>query len=393
MVSTRALTLCALAMLSCGGRSGLLGLEESNSGGASAVNGGTNAVSSGGATGGSASTSGGATAASGAAMGGALTVGGANSSGGESPLGVWVTLNHAEPPVPSENAFDFVGFRTAFTDVWSDDSRRALVATSTPGYKAPSSGGLLRFEGGTMAAFSVETGRLYSPPRLAGLSLSDLWLTKDYAGLVHSDGTTTTFHAQPQARLIWENAANDVWACSVFPSAEAPVGYQLSHWDGSVWTQMPLPEVAGFVPRGLWGRSASDMYVVGTSGTLLHWNGATFEARTCIAGQAWNAVWGEPDAIWMVGDFGAVARWQGDSCARLPTRSLLRGGFAFSDIWGSGPDNVWIVGAQGSILHWNGSALEVEPSHVKDDLNAVWGNPSGVVWVVGNNETVIRRAF
>jgi hypothetical protein len=375
----------------------LLGLAESNSGGVPAADGGTTAASgtgNGGATAASGTGNGGATAASGTANGGAPPFsGGAGSSDGGSPVGPWVTLNHQDPPAPHDNPFDFVGFRTAFTDVWSDDSSRALIATVTPGYRAPSSAGVQRFGDGAMLSFAIGPEHLYKPPRLAGLSLSDLWLAEDCFGLEHSDGTTWTLHAQPEAQLVWENAANDVWACSSFTSTEKLTSYQLSHWDGSVWRQIVLPTLDGFVPRGLWGRSASDTFVAGTAGTLLHWNGTSIEVRACPGVSAWNAVWGEADAIWTAGDGGALARWQGYNCTLLPTEDLLGGVRVLSDIWGSGPDNLWIVGQGGSILRWHDSALELEPSGLNEDLNAVWGHASGVVWVVGNNETLLRRTF
>jgi len=393
------LTFGALALLSCGGRSGLLGLEESSNGGVPAsANRGTTAASGSANVGGTTAVSGssnGGTTAAGASNGGA-PLGGAGSSGGDSPIGQWVTLHHREPPAPApgQNPFDYLGSNAVFADVWSDDPSRALVATLTPGYKAPSSGGVLRYEGGTMLPFAIGAEEhLYNPPRLVGLSLSDLWLAEDYLGLEHSDGSTWTHHTQPEAQLIWENAANDVWACSAVSSTESGTAHQLSHWDGSVWTKMALPNLDGFAPRGLWGRSASDMYVSGTQGTLMHWNGTTFEARVCSAGVTWSAVWGEAEAIWTVGDGGAVARWQGDSCLLLPTRDSLPGGLALRDLWGTGPDSLWIVGSGGSILHWNGSALELESSGVTADLTAVWGNASGVVWVVGSNETLLRRTF
>jgi hypothetical protein len=394
---SRALSVGALALLSCGGRSGLLGLAESNSGGAPpALDGGMIAVG-GTADGGMMAASGAVSGGASMTMGGALmALGGAGSSDrGGSTVGRWVTLNHQDPPAPavSKNMFDYLGSSTAFTDVWSDDPSRALIATLTPGYKAPSSGGMRSFQEGALLPFHIGPEHLYTPPRLAGLSLSDLWLAENYFGLEHSDGSTWTVHAQPPAQLIWENSANDVWVCSSFTSTENVLGYQLSHWDGRVWTQIALPSLEGFAPRGLWGRSASDMYVSGTNSTLLHWNGAMIEVRACSTGVAWNAVWGESDALWTAGDLGAVARWQGDSCSSLRTRDLLNGGRAFSDIWGSGPDNLWIVGSGGAILHWNGSALQVEESGVADDLNAVWGTASGAVWVVGNNETLLRRAF
>lgn len=394
--------LSAFALLSCGGRSGLHDFAESNGGAAPTLaDGGTTSTNDGNPTAIGDSPSGAGVGGSGgnpsnagaSSRGGTGGRAGADSIGDSPAIGPWSTLSHEDPPAPHENAFDFAGFSTTFTDVWSDDPSRALIAATTPGYKAPPSAAIMRYENGAMRAFNAGTEHLYQPPRFSGLSLSDLWLAEDYNGLEHSDGNAWTSHAQPQAQLVWENAANDVWACSSMSSTNTQKSYQLSRWNGSSWTQFQLPTLEGFAPTALWSRSPSDTFVAGTLGTLLHWNGTTFEVHSCPGVGTWSAVWGAHDAIWTVGDGGAIARWQGDTCTLLPTQELLGGVRALSDIWGSGADNLWIVGERGSILRWRGATLELEPAGVAEDLYAVWGNPSGVVWAVGANQTLLRRVY
>lgn len=383
-----------LSLVSCGGRSGLLEFEQSDNGGARAVAGEAASVAGTDATGGAMVTSGGSTASAGTSSTfGGTSPGGSTASGGASAVGPWATLSHQPPPVPHDNPFDYVGSATSFTDVWSDDPNRALIATVTPGYKAPSSASVVRFEGGAMLSFDGGASRLYGPPRITGLSLTDLWLAGGSFGLEHRDGSGWTRYAET-TQLVWENAVSDVWGCctstSTTPNSQT---YQLTHWDGNVWTRISLPPLDGFVPFGLWSRSATDTFVVGSGGRLLHWNGQNFEVQECPGVDVWRAVWGDDDAIWTAGDGGAVARWQGPSCTLLPTRDLLDGAPGLTDIWGSGPNNLWIVGQAGSILRWRGSALEREQLGLKDDLLAVWGNASGTVWVVGDNQTLLRRAF
>jgi hypothetical protein len=395
-----------LALLSCGGRSGLYDFEPSGSGGAvtaldgagrggalMTARGGASTAAGGQSPAGASSAGGGGSNAAGANAGaGGNSLGGAGANGGSAAIGPWAILNHEDPPMPRENPFDWPGSPTTFTDVWSDSPDSALIATETSGHKAPPSCSVISFGAGAMLSFDAGPGHLYEAPRIAGLSMSDLWLAEDYFGLRHSDGAAWTIYEQPTAQLVWENAPNDVWACSSVTSTDVTT-YQLVHWDGSVWSQFALPAVAGFIPHGLWSRSPTDTYLAGSAGTLLHWNGTTFELRTCGGLDSWSAVWGDATSIWTVGDGGAVARWQGESCTRLSTEALLGGVRTFSDIWGSGSDNVWIVGEAGSILRWNGATLAVEPSGVSDGLNAVWGTAAGVVWVVGENQTVLRRTF
>jgi len=392
----RAFGFAAFALLSCGGRSGLLGLAESGSGGASVIASGGMTAVSGAADGGTRAVAGGwaavagNAAAGGNASGGSVSSGGGGTSGGSAAIGPWATLSHEGPPAPHDNPFDFVGYVSSYTDVWSDDANSALIAMATPGYKAPSSGSLVRFESGALLAFNAGPEHLYQPPRLAGLSMSDLWLAEDYWGLEHSDGSSWSLHAQ-KAQLVWENAASDVWACTA-STADNSNSYRLSHWDGRDWHEIATSFMAGFIPHGLWSGSATEAFVAGSTG-LLHWNGSTYEVRECPGVSGWNAVWGVTGVIWTVGDGGAVARWQGDTCTLLPTQSVLGGPRALTDIWGSGPNNLWIVGERGSILRWRGSALELEPAGLDEDLKAVWGTASGTVWAVGNGKTILRRTF
>ena len=388
-----------LTLLSCGGRSGLGELAGSELGGARADGGAAMTLAAAGHGGahagqsqaGAVGTLGGGGGSSAAA--GSNSLGGADAGGGGAAIGAWTTLHHTEPPPPHDNPFDWVGIPSAFTDVWSDDPGRALIATATTNYKAPPTGGVVRFERGELLGFDIGEGLRYQPPRFAGLSMSDLWLAEDYFGLRHSDGAAWTIYAEPAAQLIWESAPNDLWVCAPRTAPSPVTTYQLLHLVGGVWSLFALPTADNFVPHGLWSRSPTDTFVAGSTGTLLHWNGTNFEVRQCPGVDVWNAVWGDAAAVWTVGTGGAVARWQGEKCTLLSTESLLGGVRVLSDIWGSGPDNVWIVGQQGSILRWNGRALELEPSGLSVDLNAVWGHASGVVWAVGNNETLLRRAF
>jgi len=398
----RAFGFGALSLLGCGGRSGLLEFAELGAGGAPVIaSGGATApvLAGGGATAVSGASNGGTRAAIGGSAGtlavdpplGGNASGGV-SSGGSAAIGPWATLSHQDPPAPHDNPFDFVGYVSTYTDVWSDDADSALIASSTPGYKAPSSGSVGRFKDGAWVPFTAGPEHLYQPPRLAGLSMSDLWLAEDYWGLEHSDGSSWSLHEQ-KAQIVWENAANDVWACTLPTSTDNTKSYRLSHWDGSAWHELALPFSDGFIPHGLWSSSATEAFVVGSAGPLLRWNGTEFEAHECPGIGGWNAVWGVSDAIWTVGEGGAVARWQEGNCTLLPTDGLLGGKRLLSDIWGSGPNNLWIVGEAGTILRWRGSALEVEPAGVSEGLNAVWGNASGVVWAVGSGQTILRRTF
>lgn len=103
-----------------------------------------------------------------------------------------------------------------------------------------------------------------------GSSKSDVWAV----------GATTILHFNGS---IWSEAVNDpslalyaVWGTSktdVFAG-----GLSLStgdgiilHYDGAAWTPMAIPQVKASL-QGLWGSAPGNVWAVGSSGTILHYN-------------------------------------------------------------------------------------------------------------------------
>ncbi len=101
--------------------------------------------------------------------------------------------------------------------------------------------------------------------------------------------------------------------------------------------------------HGVWGASADDVWIVGSKGALLHWNGKVLVAR------------------------------------KSGTEKDLYG------VGGTGPNDVWLVGQDGIALHWNGvSLVEDSPADTKLTLRAV-ASAGGVVFAVGDTGTIYLR--
>ena len=83
--------------------------------------------------------------------------------------------------------------------------------------------------------------------------------------------------------------------------------------------------------NGLWGSSGSDVFAVGDSGTILHYDGT-----------AWSAV-------------------------PSPTTDNLNG------IWGNSATHAFAVGDNGTILQYDGLNWLTVPSTTTNNLNSVWG--------------------
>ncbi len=84
--------------------------------------------------------------------------------------------------------------------------------------------------------------------------------------------------------------------------------------------------------------------------------------------EGWISVWGSSASdVWVVGSVGTVLHWNGSSwsTARTGTGSQLTG------VWSTSASDAWAVGSAGTILHWNGSAWSNVASGTTAGLDGV----------------------
>jgi hypothetical protein len=170
----------------------------------------------------------------------------------------------------------------------------------------------------------------------------------------------------PNESLCTLPSAPDVW-----DEGPAPLclkgGWCFSH---------PYPQ--GFQLSGLAGVSGDDLWAAGEGRLLLHWDGASYRARTSPAEGRIFKLWGlSANDIWGAGEGGTLIHWDGKTWARVcsPTQVPLT---TFS---GTAPDDVWVAG--GDLLHFNGQAWStVELAGTIEPL-AVFAVARDDVWVSG----------
>lgn len=315
---------------------------------------------------------------------GATANGAESSNGGASAVASpWDTLSHTPAPLPQDGT-TWPGSVPVYSSVWSDSATRAWVTSALSNYEAPPSHALFRWEMGNLT--SEDTGFCHTMGMLSGRSATDLWLAGCDAGILHDNGTGWVALGGPHGDSIWENSSSDVWTCCS-PTATASL-YALSHWDGTTWSMLPLPDDqtrAG----ALWSRGAGEVWVAG--GVVRHWDGKAWLTVELDPAVNWAGVWGDGSGdVWVVGSNGAVARGGMATWSELPTLGVLAAPVALNAIWGSSRDDLWIVGDGGTILHWDGSRFALEPTGLTAALTAVWG-VDGAVWVVGEEATLLRR--
>jgi hypothetical protein len=100
------------------------------------------------------------------------------------------------------------------------------------------------------------------------------------------------------------------------------------------------------------GTAANDVWITGSSGTILHWNGSAFEHPASPVAHTLGGVWAASASdAWITSYGGQLLRWNGTawSLVTAPGSGELRG------ITGRAADDIWAVGYLGRMLHWNGT--------------------------------------
>ena len=172
-------------------------------------------------------------------------------------------------------------------------------------------------------------------------------------------------------------------------------------YDGSSWNSM----TSGTTNRleDVWGTSGNDVFAVGWNGVIRHWDGAAWGA---MSGGATDidlyGVWGSShNDVFAVG--GPAYRGGGISAASSGIILHYNGNAAGTwspmdtgiiddlyDVWGTSPCDVFAVGAAGAILHYDGLAWSPMTSGTGNWLNGVWGTAHNDVFAVGYGGTILH---
>jgi len=187
-------------------------------------------------------------------------------------------------------------------------------------------------------------------------------------------------------------------------------------WNGTRWSRMTLPAVAGGSLTAVKAFSGSNVIAVGEakptsrSRTLaLRWNGSTWtEVASPSPGtrnNVLNAVDGaSADRVWAVGyvrnlPYGnrtrqsLVLRWNGSAWSHVPSPAAGQTTTVLNDVAAVSATDAWAVGyaqnlggnAFAAVLRWNGTAWNVAPAPPLATLTGVTALSPANVWVTGTD--------
>ncbi len=189
--------------------------------------------------------------------------------------------------------------------------------------------------------------------------------------------------------------------------------------------------------RGMWGSELTNTYAVGDGGALYLFGGNGWTQQAAFTELNLLDIYGTgPDAIWVVGEQGTAAHFNGQSWSPVPmwpptTKPNLNAVFAATnsttskaEVWaagqsgtwrlesvngveswkqypqapyfnvlamhGTGVDDIWTVGMQGKINQWDGKVWKAHTSGTAIALNSVWAVQKNDAWAVGEAGQILR---
>lgn len=181
---------------------------------------------------------------------------------------------------------------------------------------------------------------------------------------------------------VWGTSASDVWV--VGGRGELMGSPTILHFDGKTWSRVDSGQ-RGLDLWWVFGFAGGDVFFTGAGGTILRYHNASFERMPTPRSGTIFGLWGAaPDDLWAVGSGddskGIVwhydgSQWSDVTPADAPNLVLK--------VHGQRTDDVWMSCANGVVLHWDGTALTSMATGATSSLFSVVTTPEVAVAVGG----------
>lgn len=177
---------------------------------------------------------------------------------------------------------------------------------------------------------------------------------------------------------IWGSSASDIFIAGYYGG--------ITHYDGSNWTTQSPPSINMHL-YDVWGASPTSVYAVGFIGQIIHYNGTKWSEMESPATNTLRGIWGISDnCIYAVGEYGKIFKYSDSAWSEMNSGTTTN----LNAVWGTTADNVYAVGDSGTILHYDGSSWSSIASGTTNSLRGIWGLGSSDIYAVGEESTILH---
>lgn len=192
---------------------------------------------------------------------------------------------------------------------------------------------------------------------------------------------------------MWGTGPDDVYAVGG-PLGNSGFTAVALHYDGESWEHL----APGGADSFWWvtGTGAHDVWMSGEHGRIAHWDGVSFRDEPPLTSATIWGMWAaSPSDAWAVGatpEGGTAApndlvlHWDGATWSPVALPEQL--GYSLNKIWGTSSTDLYAVGEGGAIWHRKGTTWAREPSPATSRLLTVFGCSATDVWAVGGDDVL-----
>lgn len=203
-----------------------------------------------------------------------------------------------------------------------------------------------------------------------------------------SDSLTQTVNLTPAWKAMSSDTTNSfqsVWGSSadnVFAVGESGI---ILHYDGNSWSEMESNTTEWL--RSVWGNSANNVFAVGQSGTILHYDGIAWNEMESNTTDWLVSIWGSSaNDVFTVGKSGVILHYNDNSWSAMNSGTT---NWIWS-VWGSSASDIYAMGESSTILHYDGNTWSAMNSGTKNWLVSVWGSSASDIFAVGNSGIILH---
>jgi hypothetical protein len=239
-------------------------------------------------------------------------------------------------------------------------------------------------------AFGFESGPLY----LGGAGGTILRVENGVFTRMQTPGTGTVFG-------IWGASPDELWAVGGAPGgAQGAFAWRLQTASGDSWQPVPGFPADLAARDALWkvyGQVSDDVWMVGTGGKMLHWDGSALTPSFAGIAESLFTVHANSQRFAAVGGFGSGLILEQDLSGPLVQASWRNvspaGSQGLVGVCLTADDGGYAVGQFGYVAKrdaagWSEEVTRLPPDEANRSLHSVWVDPKGGVWAVGGNVVV-----